>query len=175
LLPVIAVPRVVRLFARGEGGRPENLNIGIEKHEGRRQHADDLVRLAAQPQILPHRIVAAAKSALPEAVREDDDFFLPEFALRLGKELAAQRLCAQRAEKRWRDGHGLDALRLRESGTAQRDAGLAEERRLFERRHVAFAIEVIGHAVGAFGQHADARVLVEDADEPVRLGERQRF
>ena len=108
-------------------------------------------------------------------MREDDDLFLPELALFFGEQLAAQRLRAEHAEERRRDDHRLDALRLRKPRPAQRDAGFAKQPRLFEHRHVALAIEVVGHAVVAFGHDAGARILVEDADQPVRLGERQRL
>ena len=157
LLPVVAVPRLVRFLARGERGGPEQLDLGIEEDEIRRQHADDLVGLAAEPQVLADRVVAAAKQPLPEAVREDDDLFLSELALLVGEQLAAKRLRAQHAEERRRDDHRLDALGLGEPGAAQRDAGLAKQRRLLERRHVALAIEVVGHAVGALGDRRRRR------------------
>ena len=71
-------------FSRARERRgPEQLDLGIEEDEVRRQHADDLERLAAQPKVLPNRIVAAAKRPLPEAVSQDDDLFLPELGLLL--------------------------------------------------------------------------------------------
>jgi hypothetical protein len=149
VLPVVAVTRVIGLLTRGERGRAEQLDVGIEEHEARRHHADDLVRLAAEPQILADRIITAAKHALPETVREDDDLLLSELALRISEELAAIRLRPQDAEERRRDQHRLDALGFAESAAADRDAGLAEQRLLFERGHVATAIEVVGNAIGA--------------------------
>ena len=67
------------------------------------------------------------------------------------------------------------AFGLRQPAAAERDTGLAEQRRLLERRHVALAVEVVGHAVGAAGLDAGAGVFVEEADQPVGLGKRQRL
>ena len=65
---------------------------GLRNTKSLRQHADDLVRLAAKPKVLADRVIAAAEQPLPEAVRQDDDLLLPELALRVGEELAAKRL-----------------------------------------------------------------------------------
>ena len=151
------------------------MEIGIEEDEIRGQHADDLVGLAAQPDVLADRVIAAAEQPLPGAMGEDDDLLLSEFALLLGEELAAIRLRAEHPEERRRDEHRLDAFGLCQPAAADRDAGLAEQRRLLERRHVALAVEVVGHAVGAAGLDARAGVFIEEADQPVGLGKRQRL
>ena len=111
LLPVVAVPGFVGLVARGERGGAEELQIGIEEDELPGQHADDLVGLAAQPDVLPDGVVAAAKQPLPGSVRKDDDFLLAQLALRLREELATIRLRAKHPEERRRDEHRLDCVR----------------------------------------------------------------
>ena len=106
---------------------------------------------------------------------EDDDFLLPELALRIGEQLTAMRLRGEDAKEGRRDEHALDSLGLAEPAAADREAGLTEERLLLDRGHVAAAIEVVGDAVRPARIDAGARVFVEHPDEPVGLREGQRL
>ena len=77
-------------FSRAVNAAGRNSWIsGLRNTKSRRQHADDLVGLAAKAQVLADRVVAPAEQPLPEAVRQDDDLLLPELALRVGEELTA--------------------------------------------------------------------------------------
>ncbi len=173
LLPVVAVPLRVGALLGSEGRRGPQLNLGIDESPPLRHHADDHERVAIDPQVLPHGIIAAGKQPLPQPVAQNDLALLSDLGIGLGKQPAAMRLGAQQAEERRRHRHAREPLGIALSLAANRHAGGAIHRELFERGHAGQPIEVVGNAVRR-ALDAGAGIGIEDRGNALGLGKRQR-
>ena len=151
---------------------PPELDRGIDEEEIGRQDADDRLRLAVDPQGLPHGVVSPAVELLPEAVAQDDLTIGADFTLGLGEDAAAERLRAEQPQQGGPRQHAGDPLRI--AVDANRHAARVVERLFVEGVDLSEPVVVVRHAVRrAF--HAGPRIAVAERRQPLRLRHRQRL
>ncbi len=147
LLPVVAVAALVGPIFRGKRHRHPQLDVGIDEAERGGHDANDAVQDAVHPKVASERVVSAAEEPLPQAIAEHDLLVVADLGFFLGEELPAMRLRLQEAEERRRHLHRRHAFDLAGALTANRHAGRAIHRNLFERGGLREAIVIVGNAI----------------------------